>query len=320
MVSVSSTELVGLWRMMFLIRHFELAVSEAYAAGKIPGFVHLSIGQEAVAAGVGAALRPDDFIYVSHRGHGQCLAKGAEAKLMMAELYGKATGYCQGRGGSMHVAARERGVLGANGIVGGSFPLAVGAAYAIQTLGKDQVVVVMFGEGAVNEGTFHEALNLATLWTLPVVFVCENNSYAQFTPMASEHANLEVHTRAAAYGVEGIRIDGNDAALVFQTARSAVDKARRGGGPTLVECLTYRWHGHYEGDPEKYRERSEVERWKLKDPLVALENLLRSRHALTELEAEAWHAAVSRQIAEATEFAELSPAPEPESALRDVYV
>jgi pyruvate dehydrogenase E1 component alpha subunit len=316
----SSPNLSSLWRTMVLIRRFEQAVSEAYAAGKIPGFIHLSIGQEAIAAAACGALRQDDYIYVSHRGHGQSLAKGAEPRLMMAELFGKETGYCRGRGGSMHIAAFDTGVLGANAIVAGSFPLAIGAAYAIQTQGGDQVVVLFFGDGAVNEGTFHESLNLAALWKLPVIFVCENNGYAQFTPIELEHANTNISQHAAAYGMEGMRVDGNNVATVYQTVQAAVKRARDGEGPSLIEALTYRWHGHYEGDPERYRDGEEVEEWKAQDPIAILQQRLLDEGTMSEKDIANWEAEVESQLASAVKFAEESPAPEPGGALQDVYV
>lgn len=319
-MGLSPTQLLEMWRTMHLIRRFEEVVSEAYVAGRIPGFIHLSIGQEAIAAGACAALRRDDSIYVSHRGHGQCLAKGADIRLMMAELYGKETGYCRGRGGSMHIAAVEHGVLGANGIVGGSFPLAVGAAYAIQAQGGDQVVVVFFGDGAVNEGSFHEALNLAALWKLPLVFVCENNGYAQFTPIAAEHARPEISEHGAPHGIDGVRIDGNNVALVYETVFATVERARRGEGPGLIECITYRWHGHYEGDPQRYRNREEVEAWKEKDPIAILEQRLQSQTPQSQAEMSAWCEEIERRLAEAAQFAEESPIPNPQTAIHDVYV
>lgn len=319
-MSISDQQLIEMWRTMTLIRHFERAVGNAYADGYIPGFIHLSIGQEAVAAGVCGALRKDDYIYVSHRGHGQCLAKGADVQRMMAELYGKTTGYCQGRGGSMHIAAYDCGVLGANAIVGGNFPLAVGAAYAIQTRGGDEVVVVFFGEGSVGEGTFHESMNLASLWNLPVVFVCENNRYAQFTPVSAEQAVPNISRHADSYGMKGVQIDGNDAEVVYETTTTAVDAARTGAGPTLIECLTYRWRGHYEGDPERYRESEEVKTWKDKDPIGRLEERLRSAGHLNSYAISAWNTEVETRVADAIRYAEESAEPDVDTAIGDVYV
>lgn len=319
-MELSPTKLTELWRTMVLIRRFEEAVGEAYTAGKIPGFIHLSIGQEAVAAGVCSALREDDYIYVSHRGHGQCLAKGADVRRMMAELYGKDTGYCRGRGGSMHIAAYECGVLGANAIVGGNFPLAVGAAFAIQTIGGDEVVVVFFGEGAVNEGSFHESMNLAALWRLPIIFVCENNGYAQFTPAAAEHANLEIYRHADAYSMNGVRLDGNDAAAVYAAAHESIEQARAGAGPVLIECLTYRWRGHYEGDPERYRTSDETEEWQQKDPIARLEQQLLDDGYLTDDDVSAWTGDVEDKVAAAAQYADESAVPIAEVALREVYV
>lgn len=319
-MSISDRQLIEMWRTMTLIRQFEEAVGSAYADGHIPGFIHLSIGQEAVAAGVCGALEQDDYIYVSHRGHGQCLAKGADVRRMMAELYGKTTGYCQGRGGSMHIAAYDCGVLGANAIVGGNFPLAVGAAYAIQTRGSDEVVVVFFGEGSVGEGTFHESMNLASLWNLPVVFVCENNGYAQFTPVSAEQAVPDISRHAESYDMKGVQIDGNDVESVYTTTATAVDAARNGAGPTLIECLTYRWRGHYEGDPERYREPEEVETWKEKDPIVRLEDRLKSAGHLNSDTISAWRTELETRVADAIRFAEESAEPKADVAMEDVYV
>jgi pyruvate dehydrogenase E1 component alpha subunit len=313
------SRLVDFWRVMVQIRCFEEAVSHAYYNGKIPGFIHVCIGQEAVAAGVGGALRHDDYIYVTHRGHGHCLAKGAEIRPMMAELYGKETGYCQGRGGSMHIAVVEHGVMGTNGIVGGSFPLAVGAAYAIQVKGGDQVVAVIFGEGSVNEGTFHEALNISALWKLPVVFICENNGYAQFTPIIAGHAHPEIYKHAIAYDIQGARIDGNDVGIVYETVMTAVEKARRGEGPTLIECMTYRWHGHYEGDPELYRDKKEIESWKEKDPIETLETQLRNE-GYAEIDIAAWRTEAQEKVDDAIRFADNCPSPDPKTALLEVYI
>lgn len=319
-MELSQDKLLETWRMMVLIRKFEERVSVAYAAGKIPGFIHLSIGQEAIAAGTCCVLKPDDYIYVTHRGHGQCLAKGADIRLMMAEIFGKETGYCKGRGGSMHIAAFDKGVLGANGIVGGSFPLALGAGLAIQMRGGKQVVVVFFGDGAANEGAFHESLNIAALWKLPIVYVCENNGYAQFTAAAIEHSQPAIHRHGEPYNIEGLSIDGNQVEAVYQAVSKAIDKARQGGGPTLIECLTYRWHGHYEGDPERYRNADEVAEWKEKDPIRMIEKVLCETGQLEEATIEKWYEEVDSQLAEAVEFAEESPVPDPVTALKDVYV
>ena len=226
-------KLLAMYRTMLTIRMFEESISEAFARGLIPGFIHLCIGQEATAAGTGANLRADDYIISTHRGHGHCIAKGADVRLMAAEIFGRATGYCKGRGGSMHVAAPALGILGANGIVGGGLPIINGAALSAQMRGTDQVAVCFFGEGASNEGTFHEAVNLAAVWKLPVVFLCENNGYAEFTPLSTHMAVKSVAGRASAYGIDGLTVDGNDVLQVYEGVRGAVERARRGTGLPL---------------------------------------------------------------------------------------
>ncbi|GAC1392850.1 MAG: pyruvate dehydrogenase (acetyl-transferring) E1 component subunit alpha [Ktedonobacteraceae bacterium] len=257
----------SLLETMYTIRYFEEAVRDKFAEKLIPGFIHLSIGQEAVAVGVAAALRPEDYVYVTHRGHGYVIAKGANLERVAAEIFGRTEGYCHGRGGSMHIAAFDVGILGANGIVGAGLPQAVGAAYALQTLGLDRVVVVVFGDGAVNEGVFHESLNIASLWRLPVIFLCENNLYAEFTPTSIHSALENVSERAAAYNMPGQRVDGRDPLAVQKAVAEAGKRARTSGGPTLVECLTQRHRGHYEGDAQRYRAATELDDMKAQDPI-----------------------------------------------------
>jgi TPP-dependent pyruvate/acetoin dehydrogenase alpha subunit len=259
---------ISRFRTMTLIRAFETRVAELYRDGEIPGFVHTSLGQEAVAAGACAALRPDDYLTTTHRGHGHVLAKGADVERMMAELFGRANGLCRGKGGSMHVADPSIGILGANAIVGAGMPLAVGAALSSQRLGQDRVAMTFFGEGAVNQGAFHEAINLAAIWDLPVVFLCENNVYAEFSDSRSMTRVPSVAERCRAYGVEAERIDGNDVEVVFASASDAVERCRAGRGPALVEAETYRWHGHYEGDAQPYKPEDEAGDWRARDPLV----------------------------------------------------
>ncbi len=261
--------LAAFFRQMLRIRRFEERVAVLYRDGAIPGFVHLSIGQEATAVGVCSALRRSDFIASTHRGHGHCLAKGADMAAMFAELMGRDGGTCRGRGGSMHIAEPELGVLGANGIVGAGLPIAVGAAAAARQRGDDAVAVAFFGDGAVAAGPFHEALNLAAVQRLPVLFLCENNHYAEFSPVEAQHP-VPPAERGAAYGISGCRIDGNDGETVASVVAAEVEALRAGEGPGFVEALTYRWHGHYEGDPEGYRDADEVEQWRQNDPLAAL--------------------------------------------------
>lgn len=310
---------LGIYRMMHLIRRFEERVAECFAGGEIPGFIHLSVGQEAVPAAVCALLREDDLVAATHRGHGQCLAKGADPRRMMAELFGRATGYCRGRGGSMHLCHLPRGILGTNGVVGANLPIAVGTALAAQIRGSGQVTVGFFGDGAANTGAAHEALNLASVWDLPLVFVCENNLYAEFTPQAVHTKATAIAERAAAYKMAGVTVDGNDAVAVFAAAADALDRARHGAGPTLVEALTYRYRGHHEGDPMAYRTKEEVESWRQRDPIPRFQGWLLGKAFLSEADDQRLVAEVQSEVDAATEFARQSPWPAPEATLEDVY-
>ena len=307
----------GLLQTMWTIRVFEERVSDLFRDGEIPGFVHLSLGQEAVAAGVCGALRPDDYIHTTHRGHGHCLAKGADPGRVLAEIMGRADGYCGGKGGSMHVAAPEVGVLGANAIVGANLPLATGAAWAAAEAGRGQVVVVFFGDGAASQGVFHESLNLAALWRLPIIFVCENNGYAEFTPQAVHRAVASIADWAAGYAIPASQVDGDDACAVYDQARQAVERARAGAGPTLLECLTHRWRGHYEGDPQAYRPEDELAQWRLADPIQRLERRLVAEGG-TEDDARAIEARARAAVEEAARFARSSPTPAEATAFADV--
>lgn len=310
---------LAIFRMMHLIRAFEERVAECFANSEIPGFIHLSVGQEAVPAAVCARLHADDLIAATHRGHGQCLAKGAEPPRVMAELFGRRTGYCRGKGGSMHLCDMSRGILGTNGVVGASLPIAVGTALAARIRASRQVTVAFFGEGAANTGAAHEALNLASVWDLPVVFVCENNRYAEFTPSSVHSRVASIAERAAGYRMTGVTVDGNDAVAVYGAAAEAIDRARTGAGPTLLEAMTYRWRGHHEGDPMTYRSREELESWRAKDPVPRLAAWLRDRGWLDEA-GEARVAAEARaEVDAATEFARRSPWPAPEDTLEDVH-
>ena len=256
-----------LFATMALIRAFETRVAELYRDGEIPGFVHTSLGQEAVAVGVCDALRDDDYIATTHRGHGHVLAKGADLDGMMAELFAKQTGLCRGKGGSMHVADPRRGILGANAIVGASIPLAVGAGLSSKLLSQDRVAVAFLGEGAVNQGAFHEAANLAAIWDLPVLLVCENNLYSEFSDSRLMARVASVVARAGAYGIQAHVVDGNDVNAVHAASAESVAACRSGAGPVLIEAQTYRWHGHYEGDAQPYKHPEEVAAWKARDPL-----------------------------------------------------
>lgn len=313
------TTLLALYRIMVTIREFEETGARLFAENRLYGNIHVSVGQEAVAAGVCACLQPADLITSTHRGHGHCIAKGGDLKRMMAELFGRQDGYCQGRAGSMHIADPEVGILGANGIVGGGFGMAVGAAYAAQVRASGQVAVAFFGEGAVAEGIFHESLNLAALWNLPVVFVCENNLYAEMSHVSLHLKNADVHRLASSYHIPGEAVDGNDVIAVYTAASAAVRRARSGGGPSLLECLTYRWHGHFEGDPQRYRDSTEVESWIGRDPIPRLKQHLLARgiataDSLAQLEVEA-----AAAVAEAVRFAEQSPPPSAAALTAGVY-
>ncbi|WP_067464351.1 alpha-ketoacid dehydrogenase subunit alpha/beta [Actinomadura macra] len=309
---MSGEPVTRLYRTMALIRGFETTAARLLRAGELSGNLHLSLGQEAVAAGVCDVLAPADTITTTHRGHGHCLAKGGDPRRMFAELTGRVTGYCKGRAGSMHIADPGSGILGATAIVGGGLPIAVGAAWSAQVRGSDDVAVAFFGDGAVAEGTFHESLNLAALWRLPVVFVCENNQYAELTP-TDLHLAAEPYRLAEPYGIPGVRVDGNDALAVRAAAETAVERARSGAGPTLLECVTYRTSGHYEGDPQRYRDRAEVEQWKRRDPLDRL------RPALPEGLAAEIDADTLTSLEAAAAAALRDPEATPGDLLDDVY-
>jgi TPP-dependent pyruvate/acetoin dehydrogenase alpha subunit len=311
--------LLDLYRKMVTIREVEQEVLTLFAKGRMPGFIHSYIGEEASAVGVCAALETDDYITSTHRGHGHILAKGGDLRRFMAEIYGRESGYCKGKGGSMHIADFEIGILGANGIVGGGIPIAAGAACTSVLLGSSRVAVSFFGDGAANIGVFHESLNLAAIWDLPVVFVCENNGYADFISTSDAMRVDSVAERAAAYGIASASYDGNDVLATYEAARAAIERARAGDGPSLLEAVTYRWRGHFEGDPQPYRTKEEVESWKLKDPIKRYGSLLAEWGLLNDDMATRIEADVREQIAEAVQFAENSPVPENREALEDVY-
>jgi TPP-dependent pyruvate/acetoin dehydrogenase alpha subunit len=308
-----------MYRRMVRIRTFEETVCEMFRKGEMPGFLHISSGQESTAVGACLALRPDDWIGSNHRGHGHCIAKGVDVRGMMAELFGKRTGTCKGKGGSMHIADLDVGMLGANGIVGAAIPIAVGSAFAWKRLHKDRVTLCFFGEGATSEGAFHEAMNLAALLDLPIVFFCENNLYAEMTPWQVHMKRPDVAERAAAYGMPGVGIDGNDVLAVFAAVAAAAATARSGRGPTLIEAKTYRFHGHYEGDPESYRTREEVEESRARDPLRRFAAHLIEKGYCTREELGTIDRTTTEEIQEAVTFAKQSPLPEPEETLEDVY-
>lgn len=313
--------LLSLYRIMVTIRKFETLAGEMFAGGKIPGFIHLSIGQEASSAGVCSVLRPDDYLTTTHRGHGHVIAKGGDLKRMFAELMGRQTGYCKGKGGSMHIADFSIGILGANGVVAGGFPIAVGAGLSIKFRKTDQVTVCFFGDGASNRGTFHEALNMAAIWKLPILFVCENNCYASTTRTSYACSVLDIASRAKGYGIPGVSVDGNDVLAVRSAAAEAVLRARKGEGPTLLENKTYRLRGHFEGDPQKYRNQAEVAEWEQKnDPIIRFATILKKKNILNnELEKEIQEK-VEIELMEAVKFAEESGFPKPEEAVEDMFI
>ncbi|MCK5093999.1 MAG: thiamine pyrophosphate-dependent dehydrogenase E1 component subunit alpha [Spirochaetes bacterium] len=318
-LSIDKKTAVELFRTMVKIRRFDETVIQLYADGEIPGFMHLYIGEEAVAAGVCAALNKSDYITSTHRGHGHCIAKGGRPDYMMAELFGRKTGYCKGKGGSMHIADLDIGILGANGIVSGGIPTAVGAAVGIQYQDDDRVAVSFFGDGATNVGQFHEACNLASIWELPVIFVCENNLFAQTTPRTEHQKIKDVAARASAYDMPAVTVDGNDVIEVYQASKEAVKRARDGGGPTFIECKTYRWRGHWEGDPQPYRTQDEVKEWKLKCPITRFRRYLIENKVMLKQDLESIDKIIEDELQKAVEFARISPFPEPEEALDDVY-
>jgi len=310
---------VDMLSTMHKIRLFEETVDDLFARGLVHGTMHLSIGQEASAVGSVFALRAEDYILSTHRGHGHCIAKGADINLMMAEFLGKETGYCRGRGGSMHIADMQGRNLGANGVVGGGIPLAVGVGLSLHMRATGEVVMCFFGDGAANQGAFHEALNMTAIWRLPVVYVCENNQYGM--SMSTQRAfNIDrVSQRADSYGMAGVTVDGNDIVAVYDAASEAVGRARSGGGPTLVECMTYRWKGHSKSDQELYRTKEEIEAWKRKDPIKMFRELLVSEGTLDEEEFASIEEEASRTIAAALEFAKSSPEPDADTILEGVY-
>jgi pyruvate dehydrogenase E1 component alpha subunit len=317
--NLSKEKLVEMYRKMLSIRFFEEKVFELYAQNLVPGTIHLYLGEEAVAVGACSTLRKDDYITSTHRGHGHCIAKGADLKRTMAEILGKRTGYCKGKGGSMHIADFSIGMLGATAVVGAGIPIAVGAGLSVKLRKTDQVVVCFFGEGASNQGTFHEGINMASTWKLPVIFVCENNLYAMGTHQSRVMAIENVADRAIAYGIPGVAVDGNDVLAVYEATQTAVERSRKGEGPTLIECKTYRHKGHSRVDPAKYRPKKEVEEWLAKDPIKRFKEKLLQKNIVTEAEIQQISNEVLAEIESTVKFAMESPYPTPEEALEDVY-
>ncbi|MBA4180427.1 MAG: pyruvate dehydrogenase (acetyl-transferring) E1 component subunit alpha [Anaerolinea sp.] len=320
-MDISNGVLLDLHRRMVRIRTFEEEAGKLMEAGKIPGALHLYVGEEAVAAGVMVHLRDSDQITSTHRGHGHLVAKGGDLRKMYAELYGRATGYCKGKGGSMHISDLDLGMLGANGIVGAGPPIAIGAAFSNKYRGTDNVTVCFFGDGASNEGTFHEAANMAALYKLPVVFACENNGFGEFTRQERHQAVHDIADRAAGYGMPGIVVDGMDALAVYEAAGEAIARARAGSGPTLLEFKTYRFFDHVgiRGMGVIYREDAEVLQWRERDPVGLVETRLAEQGILSPEAAAAVHEAALADVRDAIAFAEASPFPEPGALMEDIY-
>ena len=312
--------LMDMFRSMLRIRRFEEQVWAVYTAGLMDGVAHLYIGEEAVAVGVCSALATDDYITSTHRGHGHLVAKGGKLDQMMAEVMGKATGYCRGKGGSMHIADMSLGILGANGIVGGGFGIATGAGLSIKFQKSKQVSICFFGDGAANQGIFFEVMNYAAIWTLPVVYICENNHYGEYTPVERVTAGQCIADRAKPFGIPATVVDGNDVLAVHEATIEAVERARSGQGPSLIECDTYRHPGHHVGDPGTfYRAKEEIEEWKNKDPIERLKQSLIEQDKATEAELNAVEQDVDRELAEAVESAKAAPYPDVEEVREHVY-
>ena len=311
--------LVSMYAGMVRVRQFEERVRELFANGRIPGFLHTSVGQEAVAVGVAAAIRPDDYVLSTHRGHGHLVAKGGGLRGLMAELYGKANGICHGKGGTMHIADVSVGYLGANGVLASGCVLAPGVGMSIRHRRSGQVVVTFFGDGAANRGPFHEGVNMSALWQLPVIFVCENNRWASTTAHAASSAGGSIAGRAAGYGMPGEAVDGNDVLAVYAAVSRAALRARAGEGPSLIEAHTIRWVGHFEGDPQLYRAKDEAAEGRRTDPIARLDRDLTERGLLDAGRAARIRTEIAAEIEDAVAYAEASPLPEPEDALTDLY-
>jgi pyruvate dehydrogenase E1 component alpha subunit len=311
--------MLELYEGMVLIRKFEERTVKYFKQGKIPGFIHLYIGQEAIATGVSAALNKDDYITSTHRGHGHLIAKGADIKLMMAELFAKRTGYSKAKGGSMHIGDLSIGIMGSNGIVGAGFPLAAGLGCASKMTGRGQVCVCFCGDGATNRGTFHESVNISSVYKFPVIFVCENNRYGLSACIKDTMNICDISVRADSYGIPGASADGNNVLQVYDTAKTAVERARKGEGPSLLEFKTWRQRGHWEGDPDNYRDPEERREWIARDPIILFEKEMISGGAVIKKELEDIQAKVEARLDEAAEFANSSPPPELQELYEDIY-
>lgn len=318
-MELNKEKLAGFLRDMLRIRIFEEKVLQFATQDKIRASTHSYIGQEAIAVGTCSALKETDLITSTHRGHGHCIAKGGKLDRMMAELLGKKTGYCQGKGGSMHIADLDIGILGANGIVGGGIPVATGAALAASLFKTGQVVVSFFGDGAVNQGCFYESMNAASLWKLPIIYLCENNLYGMTVPVEKALAGGSVAQRAAGFDLPGVLVDGNDCLEVYKAISQAAERAMAGEGPTLIEAKTYRWYGHWQSDPLIYRTREEENDWRKRCPIERLEHYLIANSICAKQEIEQIRQAVIKEVEEASSFALESPEPEENELLRDIY-
>jgi pyruvate dehydrogenase E1 component alpha subunit len=318
-MTLERNDLLQMYKMMLLIRRFEEQTVKFYLNGQIRGSLHPCLGQEATAVGACAALRRDDYITCTYRGHGQSLAKGLDPKAAMAELLGRKTGCSQGKGGSMHFTDPDIGLLGENAIVGAGAPIAVGAALTARLDQTDRVAMTFFGDGAVNQGAFHEAMNLAAVWELPIIFFCENNLYSEMTPIKDMVKVDQLADRAAAYGMAAVTVDGYDPIAVYEVTAEAVARARRGEGPTFIEAMTYRLFGHMVGDNEPYRTKEEVERWRQRDPITTFPQRLKEEFGVSEEEIQAIQAEVEAEMAEINQFALESPWPDPSEVSTDVF-
>jgi pyruvate dehydrogenase E1 component alpha subunit len=311
---------IEMLKKMYQIRHFENETEQFIIRGEIHGTCHLYVGEEATAVGTIYAIKSDDYITSTHRGHGHCIAKGADLSKMMAELLGKSTGYCKGKGGSMHIADIDTGNLGANGVVGGGFGIATGAALTCKLKEKRKMVVCFFGDGATNRGIFHETVNIASIWNLPIIYLCENNVYGMSMPVKEAFNIKRISDRKASYGIEGITIDGNNIAEVFNTVSYFASKCRDGSGPILIECLTYRWKGHSKSDAQVYRTKEEVRQWMGKDPIERYKKVLMEEAVITEKEDKDLEKEVISELKEAVKFAKDSPFPDVSEVEDDVYI
>jgi len=318
-MKIAKEILLDIYEMMFRIRKFEEKAIDFYSKKLIGGSLHTYVGEEAVAATIGRLLNKDDYISSTHRGHGHILGKGAKPDRALAELFGKVTGYCKGRGGSMHIADLDNGILGANGIVGGGIPAAVGAGLSSKLLKNGRVSVAYFGDGAVNQGTFHESINLAAVWNLPVIFACENNGFGMTVPICESTKEEDIYLRAKGYGIPGFKVDGNDVCAIYEAASAAIDRARKGQGPTLLEFKTYRWRGHWEGDSMCYREESETLKWMDMCPIKRLKKILIEEYKIGKDILENIESKVEKEIDEAALFAINSPEPDKKDLLDDVF-